>query len=334
MQAAEARAEPALQDSFGRRFRYLRVSVIDACNFRCVYCLPQGYCKDPQAAAPLNPLEFRHLIAGFASLGVVKVRITGGEPTLRRDIVELVSIAKQTPGIQEVALSTNGYRLTQLLPRLVDAGLDAVNVSMDSLNEGAFQKVTGSDRLASVREGAEAARRAGLKVKINAVLLRGINDHELPQFMDFVREQDISVRYIELMRTGDNQDLFRDHHLAASSIEATLADEGWALRLRGATDGPAREYEHPAYRGRIGVIAPYSRDFCSGCNRLRISCRGELKLCLFGDTQHSLRAFLQSPDQAPLLHDAVYRLLGLKKNSHDLHEGLYGNTQHFASIGG
>lgn len=327
-------AQAALEDSFGRRFRYLRVSVIDACNFRCVYCLPEGYCKDPAAAGPLSVDEFRHLIAGFAALGVVKVRITGGEPTLRRDIVELVAVAKQTPGIEEVALSTNGYRLKQLLPRLIEAGLDAVNVSIDSLDAAAFQQLTGSERLASVREGAEAARRAGLKVKINAVLLKGINDLELPGFMDFVREQDISVRYIELMQTGGNQEFFRTHHLPASSIEKKLLEGGWTPRLRASTDGPAREYEHPDYQGRIGLIAPYSRDFCSTCNRLRISCRGELKLCLFGENQHSLRAFLESPEQAPLLHEAVFRLLGLKKNSHDLHEGRYGNTRHFASIGG
>ncbi len=324
----------SLQDSFGRRFRYLRVSVIDACNFRCVYCLPQGYCKDPTAAAPLNPLEFQNLIAGFAALGVVKVRLTGGEPTLRRDIVELVAAAKETPGIEEVALSTNGYRLTQLLPRLLEAGLDAVNVSIDSLDKESFQKVTGSDRLASIREGIEAATQAGLKVKVNAVLLRGLNDTELPRFMDFVRESNISVRYIELMRTGGNQDFFLQHHVSAASVESNLLESGWQLRARSSTDGPAREYEHEDYRGRIGVIAPYSRDFCSGCNRLRISCRGELKLCLFGEGQHSIREFLQDPQQAPQLHAAIFQLLGLKKNSHDLHEGLYGNTQHFASIGG
>jgi cyclic pyranopterin phosphate synthase len=323
-----------LNDGFGRSFRYLRVSVTDACNFRCVYCLPNGYCKDPEAAPPLDQNEFRNLVAGFAAMGVVKIRITGGEPTLRRDVVTLVEIARSTPGIETVALSTNGYRLLTLLPELKSAGLDAVNISIDSLRPEAFAEVTGVKRLVRIREGVEAAADAGFKTKVNAVLMRGVNDEDLPHFLDFIKERPISVRFIELMRTGGNRELFEKHHLPAEHLENLLTAEGWQLKPRGPTDGPAREYEHHSFAGRIGVIAPYGKGFCENCNRLRISCRGELKLCLFGDGQNSVRAFLQRPDQKDELHAAVAQLLGLKKVSHLLHEGHYGNTQQFSSIGG
>ncbi len=324
----------SLQDGFGRSFRYLRVSVIDACNFRCVYCLPQGYCKDPTQDRPLDQNEFQNLFAGFAALGVVKIRLTGGEPTLRRDLVELVAMAKQTPGIQEVALSTNGYRLSALLPELLAAGLDAVNVSIDSLRPDIFKETTGQDLLERVRGGVEEAIAAGLRVKVNAVLMRGVNDSDLPLFAAFVRDRAVSVRFIELMRTGGNLELFEKHHISAQVIQKTLEADGWYQRARGPTDGPAREYKHADHQGSLGLIAPYAKDFCDSCNRLRISCRGELKLCLFGDGQHSLRAFLQRPDQRDELHLAVQSLLGHKKVSHFLQEGQYGNTQQFASIGG
>ncbi len=327
-------AETIIADEFGRSFRYLRISVTDACNFSCSYCLPNGYCKDPTADSPMTHSEFKHLVAGFAALGVRKIRITGGEPTLRRDIVELVQSASETPGIEQVVLSTNGYRLKGLVPALRKAGLQGVNVSVDSLDPELFQRITKTSLLPQILNGLEASLDAGLRVKLNAVLMRDLNSEDLPRFLDYIRHRPISVRFIELMRTGDHPDFFESHHVRAEALEEWLVSQGWQLRERGPLDGPAREYEHAAYAGRIGVIAPYSKDFCGNCNRLRISCRGELKLCLFGDKQHSLRAFIQNESQQSELHAAVHYLLKGKKISHFLQEGEYGNTRQFASIGG
>jgi cyclic pyranopterin phosphate synthase len=323
-----------IEDNFGRSFRYLRVSITDACNFSCAYCLPNGYCKEPLADPPLRVEEFANLVAGFADLGVRKIRLTGGEPTLRRDLLEFVKVAVDTPGIEDVALSTNGYRLASIARDLKDAGLKAVNVSVDSLDEKTFQTITKSPLLPRILEGIEACLSLGLRVKLNAVLMRDFNDNDLPRFLQYIEQRPVSVRFIELMQTGDNKELFSQHHVSAEVLEEKLKAEGWTLQPRGATDGPAREYRHLSYEGQIGVIAPYSHDFCGNCNRLRISCRGELKLCLFGDGQHSVRAFIQKREQASELHAAIFHLLKLKLATHSLHEGQYGNTYKFSSIGG
>ncbi len=325
---------PIIEDNFGRSFRYLRISLTDACNFSCSYCLPNGYCKDSQVAPPLRLDEFENLVAGFAEMGVRKIRLTGGEPTIRRDLLDFVRVAVATPGIEEVALSTNGYRLVTLARDLKAAGLKAVNISVDSLDDDTFRTITKSPLLSKILDGIDLSLSLGLRVKLNAVLMKGLNDRDLPRFLAYVKDKPISVRFIELMKTGDNAELFERHHLSADYLERELYQAGWSLIPRGPTDGPAREYLHPDYQGHIGVIAPYSQDFCGTCNRLRISCRGELKLCLFGDGQHSVRAFIQSRSQADELRAAVFHLLKLKLATHSLHEGLYGNTRKFSSIGG
>ena len=225
------------------------------------------------------------------------------------------------------------------MPRHVEtwreAGLTALNVSLDSLQPARFAAITGHDRYAEVTEGVEMALGLGFDaVKLNAVLLRGLNDDELPAWMDYLRERDIAIRFIELMRTGDNKAYFERHHYRAEALEAQLLDAGWMQQARAADAGPAREYAHPDYRGRIGIIAPYSRDFCSGCNRLRVTARGDLRLCLFGDFGISLRPLLQSDDDIDTLSARIATQLGLKAAGHGLHQGYTGITPHLASIGG
>lgn len=323
-----------LIDRYQRRFRYLRLSIIDACNFRCSYCLPNGYCFDSKAEKPLRLDEIRNLVSAFAGLGVEKVRVSGGEPTLRRDLLPILAGIAEVPGIRTLALSTNGYRLKTLAPELKTHGCQAVNVSLDSLNSERFAKVTGERGNHAVLEGIESALIEGLRVKINAVLMRGVNDRELPDFLDYVRTRDCSVRFIELMRTGDNREFFEEHHLRADSLSAELEQGGWMRLPRDATGGPADEYWHPDYRGRIGFIKPYAKNFCDSCNRLRVSCRGELKLCLFGNGQESLRGLLQDPAQEEELQRAVVARLAMKKVSHYLLENDFGNTRALANIGG
>lgn len=324
----------SLVDSHQRKFRYLRLSITDSCNFRCTYCLPNGNCIDPEAERPLNISEIKHLAEGFAGLGVEKVRITGGEPTLRRDVVEIIQTIAEVPGIQNVSLSTNGYRLASLAPRLAKAGCKAVNISLDSLDPNTFAQVTGQKTNQAVLEGIEASLASGLKVKINAVLMKGINDLEMQNFLAFAKEFPVTIRFIELMRTGDNREYFEKHHVRADVLSEELKALGWSQLPRSTTGGPAEEFFHPEYKGQMGFIRPYAKNFCDGCNRLRISCRGELKLCLFGDGQESIRHLLESPQQMFELQDKIQVLLLGKKASHFLDEGKFGNTKRLASIGG
>ena len=323
-----------LVDGFGRTFPYLRLSLTEACNFRCSYCLPDGYQADGRPTF-LALDEIRRLVRAFAALGMRKIRLTGGEPSLRKDLPEIIAAVAATPGVRKIAITTNGCLLPRHVRTWREAGLTALNVSVDSLDPARFAAITGHDRFAEVSEGLEIAQALGFDaVKLNAVLLRGLNDDELPAWCDYLRERDVSVRFIELMRTGDNKDYFERHHVRADALEKRLRDAGWLLQPRAADAGPAREYAHPQHRGRIGVIAPYSKDFCAGCNRLRVTARGDLRLCLFGEFGVSLRSLLQSDDDFDALVARIAMQLGLKAAGHGLHEGNTGITPHLASIGG
>jgi cyclic pyranopterin phosphate synthase len=324
-----------LIDPQGRRFSYLRLSITDACNFKCGYCLPNGYCREDAREPELSVDEIARLVAGLAELGMYKVRLTGGEPTTRRDFLEIVERVAATPGVREVAVSTNGYRLRALAPDLARLGVKAVNVSVDSLDRARFAAITGSDRLQEVLAGIDACLSTGIpKVKANAVLLRGQNDDELDAFLAWVRERPITARFIELMRTGENGAYFAARHVTASALRARLLAEGWAPAARGKAAGPAEELSHPAFAGRIGFITPYSGKFCESCNRLRVTARGELRLCLFGEGSHGLRRWLRDDDSRPKLQSELRRLLVAKEASHFLEEGRVGDMRSFSSVGG
>lgn len=324
-----------LADRYGRRFPYLRLSVIPACNFRCTYCLPHGYHADPHMPATLSLAEITRLLRGFTQLGMHKLRITGGEPSVRHDLTDILRTAAAVPGITKLAMTTNGTLLSHRLHAWMDAGLNAINVSVDSLDRASFARITGHDRLEDILHGVDMALEAGLpSVKLNAVLMRDINDHELPAWLDYLRERHIGVRFIELMQTGDNLAFFRERHVRAESLENALLAAGWRVLPHATDAGPAREYAHPDYAGRIGIIAPYSKDFCAGCNRLRVTAAGDLRLCLFGEFGIPLRPLLQADDQLEELVHAIGGQLGRKEQGHFLHEGRTGITPHLASTGG
>ena len=323
-----------LSDPFGRTFPYLRLSLTEACNFRCGYCLPDGYAADGRPVF-LARDEVKRLVAGFATVGMRKLRLTGGEPTLRKDLVDIIADVASTPGIARVALTTNGTRLPAHVDAWRAAGLTALNVSVDSLDRDLFRSITGHDRLPEILEGIDRALGLGFEaVKLNAVLLRDVNDRALPQWLDYIRDRQVSVRYIELMRTNDGVAYFDKHHVRAESLERELVEGGWVRMMRTADAGPAVEYVHPDYAGRIGIIAPYARDFCAGCNRLRVTARGDLRLCLFGDFGVPLRPLLQRDEDRDALVDLITRQLRLKAAGHGLHAGDSGITPHLASIGG
>lgn len=322
-----------LTDAYSRRFNYVRLSVTESCNFRCTYCLPDGTdCHSRSGELTLT--EIRRLITAFAKLGTKKVRITGGEPSLRKDLTEIIATCKAVPGIEKVALTTNGYRLKRDAQAWQEAGLDAVNVSVDSLDADTFHLVTGQDKLADILAGIHYAKAIGIKqVKINTVLLKQHNALALPDFLNFVKQQDIALRFIELMRTGDNANFYQHQHLSGASIQQQLLDDGWQLNPKARTDGPALEYSHSDYQGRIGLIMPYSKDFCADCNRLRVSSSGQLYLCLFTDTYQDLRSLLQTDDSATVMRFLQQAVQG-KAFSHQLTQDYSGSTRHLAQIGG
>lgn len=322
-----------LKDPHGRRFTYLRLSVTDVCNFSCNYCLPDGYqCTDK--TEPLTVDEIRQLATTFAKLGTRKIRITGGEPSVRRDLPEIIRTVANTPGINEIAITTNGYRLPEFLPSWIDAGLTKLNVSIDSLDPRQFQAITGHDRLQDLLKGLALARELGFNnIKVNAVLMREHNADQLPKFLNWLRDTPISLRFIELMQTGENKDFFHANHVSGEDIKEQLLNQGWQPALRKPDDGPAQEFWHPAYAGRIGLIMPYSKDFCATCNRLRISSVGKLHLCLFGEHGYDLRPLLSEKNSSQL-EDEICARLGEKKATHFLHDGESGAITHFAMIGG
>ncbi len=332
----------ALVDRYGRSFPYLRLSLLEACNFRCSYCLPDGFRAASASAGTaagtprwLSREEIARLLRGFAALGLRKLRLTGGEPSLRPDLTGVIADAASTPGIEKVALTTNGILVRRRLADWRAAGLTALNISLDSLDDGRFRAITGHDRGEEVRAGIEFALDSGLSaVKLNTVLLRGLNDDELPAWLEYLRTRRLTVRFIELMQTGDNLAYFKQHHYRAEALEQQLLSAGWQALPRAVDAGPAREYRHDNYAGRVGIIAPYSRDFCAGCNRLRVTAGGDLRLCLFGNVGIPLRPLLQSDVQAGQLRATLLSQLGLKSLGHGLHAGETGLTPHLASIGG
>ncbi|WP_043318998.1 GTP 3',8-cyclase MoaA [Microbulbifer sp. HZ11] len=321
-----------LEDGHGRRFYYLRLSVTDVCNFRCDYCLPDGY-QATRKAPDLSVAEAGTVMRAFAMLGTRKVRLSGGEPSLRKDLPELIQAASATPGIQRVAVTSNGYRLPSVIDTWHRSGLHQLNISIDSLDNAEFAHITGHDCLPKIRTGIDRALELGIQTKVNAVLLSDGAQARLHQFLDWLKTTPVTLRFIELMQTGDNRDYFASNHVRGSDIEQQLIESGWQLLPRALDAGPAREYVHPDYAGRIGLITPYSKDFCNSCNRLRISAQGKLHLCLFSDAGLDLRETIRTGD-ADALAEKVRALIGNKEVSHYLQQGNTGGTQNLSIIGG
>lgn len=323
-----------LQDQQGRRFPYLRLSVTDLCNFRCNYCLPDG-CEEHHHNESLSIDEVRRLVTAFACVGVEKIRLTGGEPTLRKDFLDIVRTVKQVPGIRKVAMTTNGYKMDQRVTDWLDAGIDAINVSVDSLDPQAFNLITGHDRLQEILTGIDKGFDHGMKsIKVNAVAMKGVNDNELDAFLAWIKDQPVTMRFIELMQTGGNESFFEKHHVTGKSIRDQLLDKGWIRMMRTPDAGPAQEFYHPDYQGKVGLIMPYSKDFCNDCNRLRVTSLGQLQLCLFAESGTDLRDLLQRDDQQEELLNRIKDSLKLKEDGHFLDQGLTGGTRNLAQYGG
>ena len=327
-----------LTDTFGRSFPYIRLSITDVCNFKCGYCLPNGYQKDNSDNRKfLDVNEIKRLAKGLSELGVCKIRLTGGEPTVRSDFFDIVKILKNETGIKKVVITTNGYRLNKISNQISNSGLDGINISIDSLNRETFKVITGHDRLPEIIEGIRNLQNLNFQnIKINAVLLKGINDSEknFDEWSKFIKINKIDFRYIELMQTGDGLDYFKRYHIPAKIFKNYLNKKNWIHQTLGRDAGPSLNYIHPEYKGKFGIIAPYSKDFCKSCNRLRITSRGDLRLCLFGTTGISVRHLIQRDDQLEELKDLILKQLNFKKESHYLELGKTGLTNNLSTTGG
>ena len=326
-----------LKDNFGRSFPYFRISITDVCNFKCGYCLPNGYQKSENKKEFLSLEEIKRIGKALSELGVCKIRLTGGEPTVRKDFVEIIKNLKSLPGINKVVFTTNGYNLKNIAKSVVNAKIDGINVSIDSLDREKFKFITGKDKLEDILIGLKALQDLNFKnIKVNAVLLKGVNDDEqdFDSWQQFIKSNNVDFRYIELMQTGDNLDYFKKYHVSANVFRDYLLKKEWIHQTAGFDSGPSKNYIHKDFKGKFGIIAPYSKDFCKSCNRLRITAQGDLRLCLFGDTGISLRALLQNDEQIPQLKDLINAQLNFKKESHYLELGNTGITPHLASIGG
>ena len=322
-----------LTDPFNRRLTYLRLSVTDLCNYKCSYCLPEGY-QGKANPDELSVAEIAVLAEAFAQSGTRKIRITGGEATLRRDLPDIIAACRAQPEIESIALTTNAYRLSRLFPAYRAAGLDKINVSIDSFNPETFRKITGKDECLNIQRDIDTMLEQGFTaIKANTLLLRESAEATLPDALAFIKTRPIILRFIELMQTGGNEGFFNNQHLSAAQIENRLISEGWQLLPRRPHAGPAREYTHPDYAGGIGFITPYGEDFCHSCNRLRVSAQGKMHLCLFGGQAHDLRGYLHTGDVQGL-RTRLHELIREKPEQHYLQNKKFGLIHNLSEIGG
>jgi cyclic pyranopterin phosphate synthase len=346
-----------LVDSHGRVLRDLRVSITDRCNFRCLYCLPeteaaQNFYRGRWATLPhstpiahqwqpksnlLNFEEIERVVRIAAALGIQKIRLTGGEPLLRRDVEHLVARVAKIPGITDLALTSNGFLFPQKGRALRDAGLKRISFSLDSLDRANFQKITGRDGLAEVLASIKLARELGMEpVKVNAVIIRGINDHEIEALADFAREQELAMRFIEFMPLDSARAWLKELVMTGREILARLLARHKLQR------GPARNASETAIRwvfaegaGEIGLISPVSEPFCGHCNRIRLTADGKIRTCLFSVVEHDLRSRLRDGETDEAIADYLDSVVLQKEERHHIGEADFVSPERSMScIGG
>ncbi len=313
---AAAKAAP-LVDAFQRRISYLRLSVTDRCDLRCTYCMPERMTFLPKREV-LTLEELFELANGLIDRGVTKIRITGGEPLVRRDIMDLFTALGRRLGhdLKELTLTTNATQLASYADGLAKAGVERVNISLDTLDRARFAELTRRDALPQVLSGIAAARDAGLKIKLNAVALRGVNEEELSDLIAWAHSQGHEVTLIEVMPLGDVEEERLDQYLPLDTVRSRL-EECWTLTdNEHSSGGPARYVDIEQTGGRLGFITPHSNNFCASCNRLRVTATGQLYPCLGGSEQVDLRAALRSDDPQEQLAQALNQAMVIKPERH------------------
>jgi GTP 3',8-cyclase len=314
-----------LKDSYNRPIRDLRVSLTDRCNFRCFYCLPHGEPPVAPKEQMLSYEEIEYLCAIFVELGIEKIRLTGGEPMMRRDIEQIIFKLSRlkSSGLRDLALTTNGYFLPHRAHSLKEAGLDRITISLDSLRRDVFKQMTGVDVLERVMEGIEAAKAAGLQpIKINAVVVRGHNEDEVADFAAFAREHDVKMRFIEFMPLDSGHDWAREDVVSGREIrhriEARFALE--PLEVARGSETSARYRFRDGAPGEIGIIAPVTEPFCGACSRIRLTADGQIRTCLFSTVEHSLRDVLRDGASRPEIINFIESVVMKKEPRHYIND--------------
>ncbi len=317
-----------LVDRYGRLINYLRISVTDRCNLRCEYCMPAEGTDLFEKGDVLSYEQIERIIRVAVRLGVTKFRFTGGEPLVRRELVPFIGRVRQIPGIESLAISTNGLLLAQHAEGLRAAGIDKVNISIDSFRRDTFMRLARLDALPKVLEGLEAATRVGFQtIKLNAVLLRGYNDDEIEEFLGLTKRTAYHVRFIEFMPYGEWHDR-AELVVPAAEIEQRIEAAGFVPDRGPAGNGPARYWRFPGAAGTVGIISPVSAKFCENCNRVRLNARGELRGCLLDEGALSMTEALARPTDEGIERIFARVLLVKPEKHYDL------RTFHMSTIGG
>ena len=316
-----------LTDSYNRKIRDLRISLTDRCNFRCFYCLPNGEPPLARKETILTFEEIEYIGDIFVSLGIEKIRLTGGEPLLRKDVPELVKkLARLKPKLQDLALTTNGFDFSRKAESLRSAGLDRVTLSLDSLKPNRFFEITKVDALDKVLAAIETAKSTGFEpVKINACVVRGCNDDELVDFARFARDAGISMRFIEFMPLDSGHEWSREMVVPGKEIYEKI-NEVFPLKLIETTRGSGTAWKYAfadGAKGEIGIIAPVTEMFCGACSRIRLTADGQIRTCLFSTTEHNLRDFVRSGASREEIVDFIQGVVLKKEASHHINDPAF-----------
>jgi cyclic pyranopterin phosphate synthase len=329
-----------LKDSYGRAIRDLRVSLTDRCNFRCFYCLPHGEPPIAPKEQMLTYEEIEKVCEIFVTLGIEKIRLTGGEPMLRRDIETIIKKLSnlRSAGLTDLALTTNGYFLPERAQTLKDAGLDRVTISLDSLKRDVFKRMTGVDVLDKVLAGIESAKRVGLQpIKINAVIVRGHNEDEVGEFAAFAREHDVKMRFIEFMPLDSGHDWSRSDVVSGKEIRERIEQRFPLVKvdvIRGSDTSSRYRFADNA-PGEIGIIAPVTEPFCGACSRIRLTADGQIRTCLFSTVEHSLRDVVRSGVSRDEIIDYIHSVVMKKEPRHFINDpGFVTPSRTMSFIGG
>ncbi len=328
-----------LTDSYGRQIKDLRVSLTDRCNFRCFYCLPNGEPPLARKETILTFEEITEICEIFVSLGIEKIRLTGGEPLLRKDIEKLVEkLSKLKPELKDIALTTNGFSLERRAENLKKAGLDRVTISLDSLKKDNFQKITGVDKLDEVLQAIEAAKRADLQpIRVNAVVVRGWNDDELVDLAAFARENALSMRFIEYMPLDSAHEWDKSQIVSGREVYKII-NTRFPLVLKETSRGSETAWKYSFADnsdGEIGIIAPVTEMFCGACSRIRLTADGQIRTCLFSTEEHNLRDYLRSGASRNEIVEFIKGVVLKKEPRHYINDAQFASASRSMSfIGG
>ncbi|GAA0079112.1 GTP 3',8-cyclase MoaA [Clostridium sp. CTA-5] len=318
-----------MMDSYGRRINYLRISVTELCNLRCKYCMPEKGINKCNHKDILRIEEFLKIAESFVNKGIDKIRITGGEPLVRKGVLSLIKGISKIQGVKDLAMTTNGLLLKEYAKNLKEAGLNRVNISLDTLNESKYREITNGGELNKVLEGIEEAKKAGLTpIKLNVVLIKDFNEDEIEDFINLTKNNEIDVRFIELMPIGELKYWALNRYL---SNDIVLEKNKELIKIENEDkSSPAKYYKLPNGKGRVGIINPISCKFCENCNRLRLTADGKVKTCLHSDDEIDIGKVLRNGEN---IDNAIVEIVKNKPKEHNLEQGNYINRT-MTAIGG